>query len=328
MRLRTIVALGCVLFAGTPACSMSRGGAAAPYAYAGPTYGSPTREARGESTGDTLNSGSFADTSVQAEEIVVTGASADVASMESDNDFFGAGGGEDKPKVTAASAPPPPPPPPAPAGKKDEAPAKEAPATLPVDPSAASGKKPDDGMVAVMRAPMLIYTARVHMAVYEVKSSLGEVESLARYLGGFLAQRNDRSITIRVPAAQFDDAIRRIEKLGDMLSRDVSAEDVTEEYHDTEIRLKNARAVRERLEQLLAKAVKVEESIQIEKELERVAEIIDRLEGRMKFLRDRAAFSTITVTFQPRSAAELGKRPFNLPVPWLYELGLGRLLSL
>ncbi|MDI3286238.1 DUF4349 domain-containing protein [Polyangium sp. 15x6] len=230
---------------------------------------------------------------------------------------------------TAPAAPPPPPPPPS-GGKKDEAPAKESPVGGETKPRAENtGKQLEgDGTVAVMRAPMLVYTARVNMAVYEVKSSLGEVESLARSLGGFLARRNDQSITIRVPAARFDEAIRRIEKLGDMLSRDVQVEDVTEEYHDTEIRLKNARAVRERLEQLLAKATKVEESIQIEKELERVAETIDRLEGRMKFLRDRAAFSTITVTFQPQSSAELGKRRFNLPVPWIYELGLGRLLSL
>ncbi|MRG93452.1 DUF4349 domain-containing protein [Polyangium spumosum] len=240
-------------------------------------------------------------------------------------------------EATPNDAPPPaPPPPPAQVpspggnGKKSDAPPKEAPVGGEARPLAEPTGKPleGDGTVAVMRAPMLVYTARVNMAVFEVKSSLAEVESLARNLGGFLARRNDQSITIRVPAARFDEAIRRIEKLGDMLSRDVQVEDVTEEYLDTEIRLKNARAVRERLEQLLAKATKVEESIQIEKELERVAETIERLEGRMKFLRDRAAFSTITVTFQPQRAAELGKRRFNLPVPWIYQLGLGRLLSL
>ena len=195
----------------------------------------------------------------------------------------------------------------------------------------ATGKK-DEGqrteVASSQHAPMLIYTGNVQMAVYEVRNSLGEVETLARSLGGFLAKRNDRSITIRVPAAKFEDALRRIEKLGDMISRDVQVEDVTEEFNDVEIRLKNARAVRDRLEQLLTKAAKVEESIQIEKELERVALLIERLEGRMKFLKDRAAYSTITVSFQPRSAAELGKRPFNLPVPWLYEMGLGRLLAL
>ncbi len=322
MRHQTIVALACAFALATPACSMSSGASAMPdRSYATAASDSAFRSPQG----DALASGNFG-----SEDAVVRGSSAEsiVITADSDSGFFGGSGGE-KSKVEAEMVPPPPPP--RPADKRDESPAKEAPPSLPpADPGPATtpGKAQATDTAFAMRAPMLIYTARVNMAVFEVKSSLAEVESLARSLGGFLARRNDQSITIRVPAASFDDAIRRIEKLGDMLSRDVQAEDVTEEFHDTEIRLKNARAVRERLEQLLTKAAKVEESIQIEKELERVAEIIDRLEGRMKFLRDRAAFSTITVTFQPRSAAELGKRPFNLPVPWLYQLGLGRLLSL
>jgi hypothetical protein len=97
---------------------------------------------------------------------------------------------------------------------------------------------------------------------------------------------------------------------------------------DLEVRLKNARAIRERLEQLLAKAAKVEESILIERELGRVAGEIERIEGRMKFLKDRAAFSTITVTFQARPTEKVGGRKVQLPVPWLSEMGLGRLLDL
>lgn len=260
-----------------------------------------------------------------------------VAAGSSDADMWSGGESDNSFKKDLSireEAPPPPPAPgfatqnPTPAPAKPADSKAEPPATTPTT----AGKKGDENSrtetTSTAHAPMLIYTGHVQMAVYEVRSSLGEVEVLARGIGGFLAKRDDRSITIRVPAARFEEAMRRIEKMGDMISRDVQVEDVTEEFNDVDIRLKNARAVRERLEQLLSKAAKVEESIQIEKELERVALLIERLEGRMKFLKDRAAYSTITVTFQPRSAVELGKRPFNLPVPWLYELGLGRLLAL
>lgn len=179
-----------------------------------------------------------------------------------------------------------------------------------------------------MRAPLLIYTAQITMAVFEVNAALGQIEELAKELGGFLARRDDSSITIRVPVASFDAAIRRIEKSGDMLHRNVTAQDVTEEFRDVEVRLKNARAVRDRLEQLLAKATKVDESVVVERELERVAGEIERMEGRLKFLRDRAAFSTITVSFQPKAKEELSRTPFRLPVPWLNELGLSRLMRL
>jgi hypothetical protein len=182
--------------------------------------------------------------------------------------------------------------------------------------------------VAVMRGPILIYTAQFTMSVFEVTASLGQIEELAREIGGFLSRRDNSSITIRVPVAMFDRAIKRIEKLGDVLNRNVTAQDVTEEFRDLEVRLRNARAVRDRLEQLLAKANKVEESVMVERELERVAGEIERMEGRIKFLKDRAAFSTITVAFQPKRTEETSRGPFQLPVPWLYQLGLSRLLNL
>jgi RNAse (barnase) inhibitor barstar len=184
------------------------------------------------------------------------------------------------------------------------------------------------GTVAVARAPMLIYTATFTMAVFEVATSVNRVEEVAHELGGYLARRDDRSITIRVPVDRFRDAVRKIEAIGDVLHRNVEVEDVTAEFKDLELQLKNARAIRDRLAELLAKATKVEESLAIERELGRVAGEIERFEGRMKYLRDRAAFSTVTVSFQPRASEQERRGPFQLPVPWLYELGLGRLLNL
>ncbi len=175
---------------------------------------------------------------------------------------------------------------------------------------------------------MLIYTAQITMAVFEVNTSLGRVEAIGRELGGFLAKRDDQSITIRVPAAVFQDAVKRIEGVGDMLHRNVVAEDVTEEFRDLEIRLKSARAVQARLTELLAKAVKVEESIAIERELDRVSGEIERIEGRIKFLKDRAAFSTITVRFEAKATEQVGNASVRLPVGWLNEINLPRLLRL
>jgi hypothetical protein len=211
---------------------------------------------------------------------------------------------------------PPPPPGGAPPGK--QSPAQPGPPQ----------QRPDVGEVAVMRAPMLIYTAQITLAVFEVNISLGKVEAIGRDLGGFLAKRDDRSITIRVPAARFDEAVKRVEDVGDMLHRNVAAQDVTEEFRDLEIRLKSARAVQQRLTELLAKAVKVEESIAIERELDRVSGEIERVEGKLKFLRDRAAFSTITVVFDAKPREQVGGQPIRLPVDWLYDLGLKRLLAL
>ncbi|MBI5532565.1 MAG: DUF4349 domain-containing protein [Deltaproteobacteria bacterium] len=176
---------------------------------------------------------------------------------------------------------------------------------------------------------MLIYTARLTMAVFEVDKSLAGVETLAREMGGFLARRSDREIVIRVPTAKFFDALKKLDGMGDTLHKDVQVEDVTEQYLDISLRLKNAREVRDRIAALLANAKTVEDSLRVERELERLSAEIERMEGRLKFLRDRAAYSTITISFQPVQVEDLQRQKvFRLPFPWLSEMGLGRLLNL
>ncbi len=175
-------------------------------------------------------------------------------------------------------------------------------------------------------AAMLVYTASLGMAVYQVEPGLDGVEKIARDVGGYLSSRQDTSITVRVPRDRFDDAVARIEKLGDVTHRDIKAQDVTDEFVDLQARLKNAYSIRDRLQDLLSRAA-VKEALDIEKELGRVTEDIERMEGRMKLLRDQIAFSTITVTFTALAAQTVKDTTLLAPFPWLQDLGLGMLLD-
>jgi hypothetical protein len=178
------------------------------------------------------------------------------------------------------------------------------------------------------RGPMLVYTAMLRLAVIQVAEASKEIERMARESGGWLSRRDDTEIVIRVPVARFEDTMKRLEKLGDVVHRNVTAEDVTEQFMDAEVRLKSARAVRDRLKALLEKATKVEDSLAIEKELSRIDTEIEQLEARLKYLREQAQFSTITVQLQAKQQDDVGKKPVRIPVDWLDQLGLGRLLSL
>jgi Domain of unknown function (DUF4349) len=173
---------------------------------------------------------------------------------------------------------------------------------------------------------MLIYTANLTMAVYQVERGLGEVERIARELGGYLAARTDLAITVRVPRGAFDKALKMIEPAGDVVHREIKAEDVTDEFFDLEVRLRNARALRDRLSKLLQQAA-VKEALDIEKELARVTQEIESIEGKLKLFRHRVEYSTINVTFQARGAT-VETRPLRLPFSWLDRLGLPNLLQL
>jgi hypothetical protein len=222
---------------------------------------------------------------------------------------------------------------PAPMGMSNELAAPAA-APPPGQPQPPAEKKPEPGKdgpraggtEAPHETSMLIYTAHLTMAVYQVDQGLTAIEKIARDNGGYLASKADKQIVIRIPRGRFDPVLAQIDKIGDVLHRDVQAQDVTDEYVDTEIRIKNGRAMQARLKVLLDKA-NVKEALEIEKEMRRVTEELELLEGKLKLLKDKIAYSTITVSFEPRGST-IQTTKIKLPFPWLQQLGLPALLQL
>jgi hypothetical protein len=207
---------------------------------------------------------------------------------------------------------------------------KQGPATTPTSPLPSEPGDPaqptQDTPTDQSRRPILIYKARLGLAVFKVQEQLDTIEKMAKDQGGYLVTRTQNEIRVRVPADQFQESVDAILKLGDINYREVTTDDVTAEYTDLEIRLKNALSVRERLQVLLEKAQKVEEALQVERELQRLTDEIETMKGRLKLLKELAAYSTIDVSFSERSS-QLKSR-VDLPFPWLDTLGLEHLLNL
>ena len=176
-------------------------------------------------------------------------------------------------------------------------------------------------------APLLIYTAEFQMAVFEAKQAIDNVEGLAHELGGYLVRRDDLTIIVRVPTEKYQDALKKVGALGDVLHRSENVEDVTDQYYDLESHLRNARALRDRFEELLKQAKDVKEALMVEQELARVTGEIEVIEGKLKRMRELIRFSTITVRFQGKSSEHVEPK-VNLPFPWLNQLGLPHLRSL
>jgi hypothetical protein len=177
--------------------------------------------------------------------------------------------------------------------------------------------------------PLLIYTGDFTLGVYAVGETQERIIEAIRQLGGHISQRNDAMLVVRVPASRFEAAIESIEQAGDVLARNVQATDVSEEFRDIEIRIRNAEAMRDRLEQLLARANDVTAALSIERELQRLTEYIETMKGRQRFLADRISLSTLTIRFQALGTEGSGRPDgFALPFPWLDEIGLSNLMRL
>ena len=149
---------------------------------------------------------------------------------------------------------------------------------------------------------MLIWKAWLELEVWNISNAVVQATALAQQQGGFVEQKSgseeaSASLRLRVPAAKLKAAVGALEELGTVTHRNISSEDVTEQYVDVEARLKNKLALRDRLKQLLDKATGVKDVLAIETELNRVQADIDSMTARLKVLKGQVDLATIEVSF-------------------------------
>lgn len=107
-----------------------------------------------------------------------------------------------------------------------------------------------------------------------------------------------RNLNIRIPNENFDAFINEISKGVSYFDRkEISSEDVTEEYIDVESRIKTKKVLEERYYELLKKANKVSEMLEIEKQLSEIREEIEAKEGRLNYLQNKVSMSTLDISF-------------------------------
>lgn len=150
---------------------------------------------------------------------------------------------------------------------------------------------------------MVSWVADVSVQVPDVGRAVAAAVARTASDGGFVEQNvadEDRSATLvlRIPSPRFDASMAHLEGLGKLLRRNVAGKDVTDEAIDVEARLKNKRATRDRLRDLLGKAVEVKDVLMIETEFERVQSEIDSLEGRIKALQGQVEYATVVLRLE------------------------------
>ncbi len=159
--------------------------------------------------------------------------------------------------------------------------------------------------------PMIIRTGQASVEIDSLEVAVAEVRALAQRVGGFIAntqmqlgQRQFRSamLEIKVPATRFDELLGGLQPLGKVEYVNVSAQDVGEEFTDVSARVANGRKLEGRLIELLAtRTGKLSDVLEIERELARIREDIERMEGRLRYLKAHAATSTLSLTVHEES---------------------------
>jgi hypothetical protein len=161
------------------------------------------------------------------------------------------------------------------------------------------------GLASMAAARKLVRTGHLTIEVVSYTAAAEKAVRLAEGLRGYLADSQSArsehgrlrgTLTLRVPAEQFGVLVDGLKALGAVQSESVSAQDVTKAYADLETRLRVKRDTAERLRQILTtRAAKLSDVLEAERELARVTEEIETLEGERRYYDQQVALSTITV---------------------------------
>jgi hypothetical protein len=158
---------------------------------------------------------------------------------------------------------------------------------------------------------MIIRTATLQMQVESVGASMDKVRLVAAARGGYVTQSESRqegehlyaTLTIQVPTGEFDAAIGELRKLGvKPPSENITSSDVTEEFTDLQSQLRNLEQTETRIVALMQKAERIEDILNLDRELRTIRGEIERAQGRSNYLSKRAEMSTISISLAPEIA--------------------------
>ena len=158
---------------------------------------------------------------------------------------------------------------------------------------------------------VIIYTGDISLVIQDTQESVDTITALASEMGGFVSgssvyERNEvlqGSITVRVPADRYQDTLAQLREMAIRVERENSTtQDVTEEFTDLQARKTNLEFTEEALQQLLEERQRVgstSDILEVYRELTSIRGQIEQIEGRLRYLANQSALSTITIQLTP-----------------------------
>ena len=173
----------------------------------------------------------------------------------------------------------------------------------------ASGEGGGDGVGALIDDAKIIRTGTIDLEVTDVPTALVTARDGIRAMGGYVGasqtqnvdDRPTASITYRIPASRWEDALDLLRRLNGLTSKVVTeqtqAVEVTGQVVDLQARIKNLRASEAALQQIATGTTKISDVLEVQQQLTNVRGQIEQLSAALGDLQDRAGFATLTATF-------------------------------
>jgi hypothetical protein len=171
------------------------------------------------------------------------------------------------------------------------------------------GYEPGGEPLAQLAERRIIKTGEVTVEVGNVAEAIGRVRALVAELGGYVGGsqagtlEQAASLTLRVPAERFDDALAGLRELGEEIVAETTREqDVSGQIVDLGARIENLRASEASYRALLERATRIDDVLSVQERLDAVRGEIEQLTAQLEQLEGQADLATLTVTLSPRPA--------------------------
>lgn len=181
-----------------------------------------------------------------------------------------------------------------------------APAGVSAGDDAASGSSTTPGAAEISAERQIVKTGEITIRVPNVANALASVRAAALQMGGYIGGSqagtldDSATLTLRIPAARFDDALAALHELdGKVLVEGTREEDVTASIVDLTARIDNLEASESQYRALLARAEKIDDVLNVQSRLDDVRGQIEQLKGQLKSVSGQADLATLTVTLTP-----------------------------
>jgi Domain of unknown function (DUF4349) len=167
----------------------------------------------------------------------------------------------------------------------------------------------------------VVKTGTVNLSVPQGKleSTMAELADLLTTDGGFVASSDTNvatngeapygDITLRVPVANFDDLVNRVQKVGTATSVTTSGQDVTAQYVDLQARIQSLADARSQFEQIMSRAQSIADLLSVEQQISDLQTQIEQLQGQLQVMTDQTTYSTLTVHVTEQSKNQAAIAP-------------------
>jgi anti-sigma factor RsiW len=152
----------------------------------------------------------------------------------------------------------------------------------------------------------LIRNATAELEIVSFDDAVQKISAFVNEERGYVATTNSQKqangklrgqVVVKVLPENLARFLQKARGLGDLKNQTLGTEDVTKAYFDTDARLKNAHVMEQRLIDILkTKTGKVSDLLQVEKELGRVREEIEKIQGQLKYWDSQVQFATVTIS--------------------------------